>query len=214
MNRIIEDFSYLKETKSKSVYLDNAATTLCPDEVADYMANALKYNFANINRGSYKLAEETFEKCESAKRNILRYFGAENDYLFVQTTGATEAINIVERCFLEERIGEGDIILVSEYEHHSNYLPWRVACKKKGAILKNIPMDESGNIDVDSAICDAKGKIRMVAITHVSNVLGKKQNVEKTIESCKKNNIPVLIDGAQSVPHYQLDLVCGWRSCI
>ena len=98
MNRIIEDFSYLRKTNCKGVYLDNAATTLCPDEVIDYMSEMQKYNFVNINRGSYKLAEETFEKYELAKKKILHFFGAENDYLFIQTTGATEAINIVARC--------------------------------------------------------------------------------------------------------------------
>lgn len=100
MNRIIEDFSYLRKTNCKGVYLDNAATTLCPDEVIDYMSEMQKYNFVNINRGSYKLAEETFEKYELAKKKILHFFGAENDYLFIQTTGATEAINI----FVEEII--------------------------------------------------------------------------------------------------------------
>lgn len=131
MNRIIEDFSYLRKTNCKGVYLDNAATTLCPDEVIDYMSEMQKYNFVNINRGSYKLAEETFEKYELAKKKILHFFGAENDYLFIQTTGATEAINIVARCFLEDNIKQGDVILISECEHHSNYLPWRVIYGEK-----------------------------------------------------------------------------------
>lgn len=113
------------------MYLDNAATTLCPDEVIDYMSEMQKYNFVNINRGSYKLAEETFENMNWQRKNIA-FFGAENDYLFIQTTGATEAINIVARCFLEDNIKQGDVILISECEHHSNYLPWRVICEKRG----------------------------------------------------------------------------------
>lgn len=171
MNRIIEDFSYLRKTNCKGVYLDNAATTLCPDEVIDYMSEMQKYNFVNINRGSYKLAEETFEKYELAKKKILHFFGAENDYLFIQTTGATEAINIVARCFLEDNIKQGDVILISECEHHSNYLPWRVICEKKGAVLKKIPMDENGNIDIENALCNDNSDIKLVSITHVSNVL-------------------------------------------
>ena len=205
MNRIIEDFSYLRKTNCKGVYLDNAATTLCPDEVIDYMSEMQKYNFVNINRGSYKLAEETFEKYELAEKKILHFFGAENDYLFIQTTGATEAINIVARCFLEDNIKQGDVILISECEHHSNYLPWRVICEKKGAVLKKIPMDENGNIDIENALCNDNSDIKLVSITHVSNVLGKKQNVESIVEICKKNNIPVLIDGSQSVPHYKIN---------
>ena len=135
-----EDFDFFIRNKD-AVYLDNAATTLCPNVVVESMSDCYKYNFTNINRGIYPLAEETFDMVLRAKKNIIDFFGGKEKYDVIFSTGTTDSINIIARSYVKKILKKGDVIMISPYEHHSNFLPWKILCKEKEAKLLMFPVD-------------------------------------------------------------------------
>ena len=188
------------------IYLDNAATTHKPQEVIDAISNFYQQGNANIHRGIYPLAAEASLKYEKSRNDIAQFLNAPNSDDIIFTSGTTESINIVAQSFLEPNLEIGDEVLISAMEHHANLIPWQMACKRKGAVLKVIPFDEKGTLDMISFQSLLTSRVKMVAIVHVSNSLGTVNPIEEIINLAHQKNIPVLVDGAQSIAHYSIDV--------
>lgn len=185
--------------KTKRVYLDTAATAQKPQAVIDAITNTYK-KYANVHRGAYELAEELSEKYESARKTIAKFINAlPKEIVFVRN--ATEAINLVARSWGEANISKGDTILLTEMEHHSNLVPWQMLAEKTGAIVKYVPITESGELDWNAAAHELKQKPKLFAFTHISNVLGTVNPAKELIAEAHKYDVPVLLDACQSVPH-------------
>jgi cysteine desulfurase/selenocysteine lyase len=199
------------------VYLDNASTTQKPSQVIDAISDYYKNYNANIHRAVYALAEEATTAYESTRDKIAKFLNIPHreEILFVR--GTTEAINLVAYAWGRTHIKEGDIILTTEYEHHSNIVPWQLLTKEKGAKLEYIRMDDNGELildDLDKYL--STGKVKLVAFSLVSNVLGTISDADSIIAKCKQSQVPVLIDGAQAAPHMKIDiqkLDCDFFAC-
>ena len=207
IDKIRADFPILKrEVNGKPlVYFDNAATSQTPqvviDAIVDYYSN---YN-ANIHRGVHSLSQEATDKYEGARLKIQKHFNIKESYEIIFTSGTTHSINIVATGF-ESILNEGDQIIVSALEHHSNIVPWQMLCEKTGAILKVIPMNEEGELimsEYDKLLSD---KTKLVFTNHISNALGTINPIEEIIEKAHAIGAAVLIDGAQACPHIKPDL--------
>jgi cysteine desulfurase/selenocysteine lyase len=207
IDKIRADFPILKrEVNGKPlVYFDNAATSQTPqvviDAIVDYYSN---YN-ANIHRGVHSLSQEATDKYEGARLKIQKHFNIKESYEIIFTSGTTHSINIVATGF-ESILNEGDEIIVSALEHHSNIVPWQMLCEKTGAILKVIPMNEEGELimsEYDKLLSD---KTKLVFTNHISNALGTINPIEEIIEKAHAIGAAVLIDGAQACPHIKPDL--------
>jgi cysteine desulfurase/selenocysteine lyase len=207
IDKIRADFPILKrEVNGKPlVYFDNAATSQTPqvviDAIVDYYSN---YN-ANIHRGVHSLSQEATDKYEGARLKIQKHFNVKESYEIIFTSGTTHSINIVATGF-ESILNEGDEIIVSALEHHSNIVPWQMLCEKTGAILKVIPMNEEGELimsEYDKLLSD---KTKLVFTNHISNALGTINPIEEIIEKAHAIGAAVLIDGAQACPHIKPDL--------
>ncbi|PKD21423.1 cysteine sulfinate desulfinase [Salegentibacter salinarum] len=187
------------------VYLDNAATSQTPKQVmnaiVDYYSN---YN-ANIHRGVHSLSQEATDKYEGARKKIQQHFNAEKTHEIIFTSGTTHGINLVASGFASV-LKEGDEILVSALEHHSNIVPWQMLCEKTGAILKVIPMNEQGELIYESFEKLLSEKTKMVFLNHVSNALGTINPIKKIIDKAHEKGAAVLIDGAQAAPHIKADV--------
>ena len=187
------------------VYFDNAATSQTPkvviDAIVDYYEN---YN-ANIHRGVHALSQEATDKYEQARITLQKHFNALHAYEIIFTSGTTHGINMVSSGF-SELLQEGDEVIVSALEHHSNIVPWQMLCEKTGAILKVIPMLENGSLDI--AVYDSllSNKTKLVFCNHISNALGTINPIEEIIEKARAVGAAVLIDGAQSTPHMLVDV--------
>jgi len=188
------------------VYLDSAATTQKPSLVIEGITNFYQKENANIHRGIYDLAAKATQKYESVRQKVADFIGAKNQKEIVYTAGTTAAINLVAQSFLLPRLEKGDEVLVSAMEHHANLLPWQMACKAKGAILRIIPIDKAGNLKVSAYQEMLSAKTKMVAIVHISNTLATINPIAELIDLAHQKNIPILIDGAQSTAHYPIDV--------
>ena len=188
------------------VYFDNAATSQRPQAVLDKWNEISSWSNSNIHRAVHCLSDESTQAYESARDAVKDFLNASSREEIVFTSGTTASINLVAFSFGEAFVNEGDEIVVSEAEHHSNIVPWQLLCQRKGAVLKVIPVDESGHLCVDSLDEILSDRTRIVAVTHISNVLGLINPIEKVIEKCHSMNIPVLIDGAQGVVHSRVDV--------
>ncbi len=188
------------------VYLDSAATTQKPQVVIDGITNFYQKENANIHRGIYDLAAKATQKYESVRQKVADFIGASNRSEIVYTSGTTAAINLVAHSFLLPRLVQGDEVLVSAMEHHANLLPWQMACKAKGANLRIIPIDKAGNLDMVAYQEMLSAKTKMVAVVHISNSLATINPIAKMIELAHQQNIPILVDGAQSTAHYPIDV--------
>ena len=188
------------------VYLDNAATSQRPVEVIDMWNNISTKSNANIHRAVHILADEATTAYEAARESVKNFIGASSREEIILTAGTTASINLVAYSFGEAFIKNGDEVIVSQVEHHSNIVPWQLLCQRKGATLKVIPVDETGHLMVDALDQILSDKTRIVAVTHISNVLGLVNPIEKVIEKCHSKNIPVLIDGAQGIVHSRVDV--------
>jgi cysteine desulfurase / selenocysteine lyase len=207
---IRKDFPILTRTVRDNkplVYLDNASTTQKPNQVIDAITDYYRNHNANIHRAVYALAEESTEAYESARDKIAKFVNIKNRQELIFVRGTTEAINLVAYAWGRPHINEGDIIVTTEYEHHSNIVPWQLLTQEKRAKLEYIGMDDDGQLildDLDKYL--ATGKVKLVTFSLMSNVLGTITDAEKIIAKCKAAGVPTLIDGAQAVPHMKVDL--------
>ena len=191
----------------KLVYLDNAATTQKPIQVIDAISDYYKNNNSNIHRAVHALAEESTEAFEQTRDKLAEFLNIKNSQEIIFVKGTTEAINLVANAWGRDNVKEGDIIVTTEYEHHSNIVPWQLLTQDKKAQLKYIDIDDNGELMIDQL--DeylSTGKVKLVAFSHVSNVLGTITPVKEIISKCKNAGVKTLIDGAQAVPHMKVDL--------
>ena len=206
MNR--NDFPILKELVHgrKLVYLDNAATSQKPQPVMDAIVEAYSHWNSNIHRGVHHLSQVATMKHEEARKAVAAFIGAESSDEIIFTKGTTDSINALAFCLGELLVHEGDEIIVSGLEHHSNIVPWQMLCERKKAVLRHIPLQADLSLDIEAFKGLLNDKTRLVSVAHVSNVLGTIQPVEEIIRLAHESNIPVCIDGAQSVPHMPVDV--------
>ena len=204
------DFPVLKRKVrdgKKLVYLDNAATTQKPIQVIDAISDYYKNNNSNIHRAVHALAEESTEAFEQTRDKVAEFLNIKNSQEIIFVKGTTEAINLVANAWGRDNVKEGDIIVTTEYEHHSNIVPWQLLTQDKKAQLKYIDIDDNGELMIDQL--DeylSTGKVKLVTFSHMSNVLGTITPVKEIISKCKNAGVKTLIDGAQAVPHMKVDL--------
>jgi cysteine desulfurase/selenocysteine lyase len=212
------DFPILQRTvKGKPlVYLDNAATTQKPQSVIDALTGYYTGCNANIHRGIHTLADEATAAFEATREAARRFIGAASTDEVVFTRGTTESINLVAAAWGREHLGEGDEIILSTLEHHSNIVPWQMVAEEKGARIRVVPVDEDGAFQYDAFLKLLSGRTRIVSIVHVSNALGVVQPVEDIIRAAHAVGARVLVDGAQSAVHLDIDvqrLDCDFFAC-
>ncbi len=188
------------------VYLDNAATSQKPASVIQAMTAFYEKENANIHRGLYSLSTNATGHYEEVRKKVASLIGSTDSDSIVFTKGATESISIVARGFIRSHLNTGDNIVISGMEHHANLIPWQQICKEKGAFLKIIPVDASGNLDLSNLDSLLNTRTRLLAMTHISNVLGTINPIEEIISRAHVKNIPVLMDAAQSAGHYPIDI--------
>ena len=188
------------------VYFDNAATSHRPQSVLDMWNRISSESNANIHRAVHRLADEATQAYEQARDCVKNFINARSRQEIVFTSGTTAGVNLVAFSFGEEFVNEGDEIVVTEAEHHSNIVPWQMLCKRKGAVLKVLPIDDSGHLMLEKLDGILSDRTRIVAVTHISNVLGIINPVKEIIEICHSKNIPVLVDGAQGAVHCKVDV--------
>lgn len=208
IDSIRNDFPILKEKvyEKALVYLDNGATTQKPQVVIDTLQDLYSKKNSSIHRGIHYLSEQMTEAYEEARETVRKFINALSTTEIVFTHGATSAINAVAFSFGEKYVKEGDEVLISEMEHHSNIVPWQMLCERKKASLKIIPFDEKGELIMDEYKSLLNDKTRIVAVNFASNSLGTVNPVKEIIRMAHERNIPVLIDGAQIVQHGMVDV--------
>lgn len=205
---IRKDFPILSRTvyDRPLVYLDNAATTQKPLCVLDAMRNEYFNVNANVHRGVHYLSQKATDLHEAARERVRSFINAESTDEIIFTRGTTESINLVVSSFCDEFMEEGDEIIVSVMEHHSNIVPWQLQAAKKGIAVKVIPMDDRGELKLDEMENLFTARTKMVSVAHVSNVLGTVNDVDEIVEIAHRHGVPVMIDGAQSAPHMKVDV--------
>jgi len=201
-----KDFPIFNSGSQTLHYLDSAATSQKPNCVIDAIDLCYRNQYGPVHRGLYPLAESATEAYEKARQTMASFINAPSPDEIIFTRSATEAINLVASGWARQALQAGDEIWVSQMEHHSNFLPWQRVCRDRGASLKVIPLDSSGQLDLDKADGLFGNRTRLIAITHVSNVLGIVNPVEKITRLASVNSIPVLVDAAQSVGHMPVDV--------
>ena len=203
-----EDFPILTELVNKRplVYLDNAATTQKPQVVLDAIVEAYSKWNANVHRGVHHLSQVATQKHEEARKIVADFIHAQSDEEIIFTKGTTDSINMLAWSFGEAMVNEGDEIVVSQLEHHSNIVPWQMLCDRKKAVLKVIPLQEDLSIDIEAFKGLLSERTRLVSVAHVSNLLGIVNPVEEVIRLAHKRGIAVCVDGAQSVPHLAVNV--------
>jgi len=206
--RIRQDFPILRQQVNgrRLVYLDNAATTQKPRQVIEALVRYYETSNANIHRGIHTLATRATEQYEDARRKVARFIGARGPEEVVFTRNATEAINLVARAWGDEHIGEGDEIVLTLMEHHSNIVPWQLLARRKGATLRYAGITDDGKLDPDELRRLIGPQTKLVAVTHMSNVLGTINPVADIAEMAHRAGALLLVDGAQSVPHLPVDV--------
>jgi cysteine desulfurase / selenocysteine lyase len=208
INKIRSDFPILSQKVHGKplVYFDNAATTQKPQVVIDAISTYYETENANIHRGIHSLAEKATQHYEETRKAIQHFLNAKHTEEIIFTRGVTEAINLVANTYGREFVNEGDEIVISTMEHHSNIVPWQMICEQKKAHLKIIPINDKGEILFDEYLKMLSPKVKLVSVVHVSNALGTINPVKEIIEAAHKFNIPVLLDGAQSCSHFDIDV--------
>jgi cysteine desulfurase/selenocysteine lyase len=188
------------------VYLDNAATSQKPNQVIDAVANYYRHDNANVHRGVHRLSQRATDAYEGARDKVRGFVNAQTDKEIIFVRGATEAVNLVAQSFVRPLIQAGDEILISHMEHHANIVPWQMLCEQTGAKLKVIPMTTVGELDLSTLDELLTSKTKIMSIGHVSNALGTINPIKNMIAKAHAKNIPVLVDGAQAVPHMIVDV--------
>lgn len=208
IQHIRTDFPILTEKiyNKPLIYFDNAATTQKPKAVLDRIMYGYEHLNANIHRGVHFLSQKATEAHEEARKFVAAYINAASSDEIIFTRGTTEAINLVAFSYGEYACSESDEIVISVMEHHSNIVPWQMLCERKGMKLRIIPINEKGELNPDVFRSLINARTKLVAVTHVSNVLGTINPVKEIVESAHACNVPVLIDGAQAIPHIKVDM--------
>ena len=208
INKVRQDFPILsREVYGKPlVYLDNAATTQKPLCVLDAMREEYLNVNANVHRGVHYLSQQATDLHEAAREKVRKFINARKTEEIVFTRGTTEAINLVASSFCESQMKEGDEVLVTDMEHHSNIVSWQLQAMKRGIVVKHIPITDEGELCLDQLESLISERTRIISVAHVSNVLGTVNPVEEIIKTAHAHNIPVLVDGAQSTPHFSVDV--------
>jgi cysteine desulfurase/selenocysteine lyase len=207
--RIREEFPILRQKVRGGkplVYLDNAATSQKPQVVIDSLMRFYAEDNASVHRGVHALSERATRAYEEARRSVQRFVNAAESREIIFVRGCTEAINLVAQTFGRQSLTEGDEIILSEMEHHSNILPWQMICEEKGARIRVIPINGRGELDMEAYARMLHGRVKLVSITHVSNVLGTINPVREMIAEAHRHGVPALVDGAQAVPHMPVDV--------
>lgn len=188
------------------IYFDNAATSQRPQSVLDLWNRLSTQSNANIHRGIHRLSEEATAEYENTRDYVRQFLNAQHREEIVFTSGTTAAINLVAFSFGEAFVGEGDEVIVSEVEHHSDIVPWQMMCQRKKAVLKVLKVDDSGHLMVDSLNFLITERTKIVAVTQISNVLGIVNPIDRIVEICHSKGVPVLVDGAQGIVHHGMDV--------
>lgn len=203
-----KDFPILEQSINEKplIYLDNSATTQKPRSVMDAIYNYYQRDNANVHRGIYALSERSTAAYEAARQNVKNFINAKYNEEIIFTRGTTESINLIAYALGHSQIQAGDEILISGMEHHSNIVPWQIVCKEFNAKLKVIPILDDGTLDLNTFKLLLTDRVKIVSLVHVSNVLGTINPVKEIIHLAHQKNIPVLLDGAQAVPHMPVDV--------
>lgn len=203
-----KDFPILSKTiyNKPLVYLDNAATTQKPLSVIEAMNNEYLNVNSNVHRGVHWLSQQATELHENARETLRKFINAKSTNEIIFTRGTTESINLVASSFVEGFMNAGDEVIVSEMEHHSNIVPWQLQMARKGIALKVAPIDDEGNLDMEAFKKLFSERTKLVSIAHVSNVLGTVNPIDEIIQFAHSQGVPVLVDGAQSAPHFAIDV--------
>jgi cysteine desulfurase/selenocysteine lyase len=209
IDKVRSDFPILGKMVygKKLVYLDNAATTQKPRAVIEKIVEFYSESNSNIHRGAHYLSEMASGYYENAREAVKKFVNAKCTHEIVFTHGTTESINIVAHCFGSQRLKEGDEIIITEMEHHSNLVPWQIICKQKAAILKVVPFNNDGKLQIEALKSLVNEKTALIAVTYVSNVLGVVNPVKEIVTLGHSYNVPVLIDAAQAVQHKSIDVI-------
>ncbi|MBE2255392.1 MAG: cysteine desulfurase [Ignavibacteria bacterium] len=208
VNKIRGEFPILSQKVNGKplIYFDNAATSQKPLSVLDGIREYYTTINSNVHRGIHTLSEKATSEFESAREKARKFLNAISTEEIIFTKGVTDGINLVAFSFGEKFIKSGDEIIISAMEHHSNIVPWQMLCERKNASLKIIPVNEKGELKIDEFKNLLTEKVKLVAVTHVSNSLGTINPIKEIIEFAHSNNVPVLIDGAQAAPHIKIDV--------
>jgi cysteine desulfurase/selenocysteine lyase len=188
------------------VYLDSANSSQKPKAVIDRISNFYETEYSNVGRSVHSLAVKATNRFESTRDLVKKYMNAAHREEIIFTKGATESINLVASSYGKKHINKGDEILITELEHHSNYVPWHFLRSEKGAVIKFAPVNENGDVEIDVIKKLISNKTKIIAITHISNVTGAVLPIKQIVDLAKDKNIPVLIDGTQGAPHSYIDM--------
>jgi len=208
VEKIRADFPILKEKirNKPLVYLDNAATCQKPQAVIDSISHLYMHEYANVHRGVHTLSVKATDRYEGAREKVKNFINAKSTKEIIFVKGTTEAINLIAQTFAKANIKKGDEILITAMEHHSNIVPWQMFCEETGAVLKVAPINLHGELIYDEFEKLISDKTKLVSVVHMSNALGTINPVKKIIAAAKAKDIPVLLDGAQAIPHMSVDV--------
>src|SRR5436190_10504332 len=208
VQRVRRDFPILSQQihGKPLVYLDNAATTQKPQAVIDAMVRSYAEDNANIHRGVHLLSERATQAYELAREKVQHFLNAAHSREIIFVRGTTEGINMVASTYGRAHVGQGDEVLITEMEHHSNIVPWQLLCEEKGAYLKVLPITDEGELRMDLLDGMLTDRTKIVAVNHVSNSLGTINPIKAIVEKAHRRGIPVLVDGAQAVAHIPVDV--------
>ena len=207
-NKIRNDFPILQQTVNgyPLVYLDNAASSQKPKQVIDCIVQYYTTYNANVHRGVHTLSQKGTDAFEASRKKVQQFIGAASDKEIIFTKGTTNSVNLLAYTFSQQILKPGDEILISAMEHHANIVPWQMACERTGAILRVIPMNDDGELLLDLLDQLITDKTRLVSVVHISNALGTVNDVKYIIDKAHSHDIPVMIDGAQAVPHQSVNV--------
>ncbi|MGK0405440.1 MAG: cysteine desulfurase/selenocysteine lyase [Oleispira sp.] len=208
IEKIRADFPILHQQVNGKplVYLDNGATTQKPQVVIDAIADYYRTTNSNVHRGAHTLSDQATQMFENARTTLQKFLNAKKSEEIIWTRGTTDAINLVAQTWVRSNVKAGDEIIISGMEHHSNIVPWQMVCEQTGAILKIIPVLEDGTLDYDGYLKLLSNKTKFVAVVHVSNALGTVNPVEDIIREAQKVGAKTLLDGAQAIAHWDIDV--------
>ncbi|MBW6477789.1 MAG: cysteine desulfurase [Bacteroidales bacterium] len=208
IEQLRREFPALQQEVNKRplIYFDNAATTQKPKAVIERILQYYSRENSNIHRAAHYLSQQATDAYEEARKTVQMFLNAAFSHEIIFTRGTTEAINLVAYSYSKKFLKAGDEVIISAMEHHSNIVPWQMACENHGAVLKVIPMDDKGVLDMEAYRKLLNSKTRMVAVTHVSNALGTINPVKEIIDLAHEKDIPVLIDGAQALSHMKVNV--------